>query len=121
MLSLRHKSNDHLWFSFFHEAGHLLHHGKKLLFLELVGMLSDDHEKEADRFASDWLIPPDAAKELHELARTEESVVRFASKIGIAPGIVVGRMQKDGHIPWTYFNALKTRYRWRHEDTSDVC
>jgi hypothetical protein len=28
-LSLRYKSNDHLWFTFFHEAGHILKHGRK--------------------------------------------------------------------------------------------
>lgn len=33
-LSLRYKSNDHLWFTFFHEAGHILKHGKDV-FLEI--------------------------------------------------------------------------------------
>ena len=35
-LSLRYKTNDHLWFTFFHEAGHILLHGKKELFIEGV-------------------------------------------------------------------------------------
>ncbi len=34
MLSLRYKTNDQLWFSLFHEAGHILRHGKKKIFLE---------------------------------------------------------------------------------------
>jgi hypothetical protein len=33
-LSLRYKTNDHLWFPIFHGAAHILRHGKKLLFLE---------------------------------------------------------------------------------------
>ncbi len=33
-LSLRHMSDDHLWFSFFHEAAHLLLHSKKNIFVE---------------------------------------------------------------------------------------
>src|SRR5437868_1097454 len=44
MLSLRHKSNDHLWFSFFHEAGHLLLHGKRMMFIDVELMLTDAHE-----------------------------------------------------------------------------
>ena len=56
MLSLRYKSNDHLWFAFFHEAGHLLFHGKKMMFLETVGGMSDDNEEEADAFARNFLI-----------------------------------------------------------------
>ena len=41
MLSLRHNTNDHLWFSFFHEAGHIVVHEKKLLCLELKGLDND--------------------------------------------------------------------------------
>jgi hypothetical protein len=32
-LSLRHKSDDHLWFSLFHEAAHILLHSKKETFI----------------------------------------------------------------------------------------
>lgn len=37
MLSLRYKTNDHLWFAFFHEAAHIFLHSKKMLFVELKG------------------------------------------------------------------------------------
>ncbi|MCH7613249.1 MAG: HigA family addiction module antidote protein [Candidatus Marinimicrobia bacterium] len=37
ILSLRHKSDDHLWFAFFHEAAHIFLHSKKMLFVELKG------------------------------------------------------------------------------------
>ena len=50
MLSLRYKSNDQLWFSFFHEAGHLLLHGKRLFFLEVEEHLDGQEEEEADAF-----------------------------------------------------------------------
>ena len=33
-LSARHKSDDHLWFSFFHEAAHVLLHSKKSVFVD---------------------------------------------------------------------------------------
>ena len=54
-LTLSHKTSDQLWFNFFHEAGHILHHGKKLLFIEGIDSLDPDRETEADRFAANAL------------------------------------------------------------------
>ncbi|MGB3217701.1 MAG: HigA family addiction module antitoxin [Anaerolineae bacterium] len=114
MLSLRYKTNDQLWFPFFHEAGHLLLHGKRLTFFEIEGELGDDDEVEADAFARNFLIPSAQARQLTEM-RSEASVVQFARGIGIAPGIVVGRMQKEGWLPWSHLNGLKVRYTWTQE------
>jgi addiction module HigA family antidote len=111
MLSLRHKTNDHLWFAFFHEAAHLLLHGKKMLFLEVNG-LDDEHEQEADQFARDWLIAPEKARQFPEIEKTYAAVIAFAGEIGVAPAIVVGRMQNEGFIPWNFLNKLKVHYRW---------
>ena len=119
VLSLRHKSNDHLWFSFFHEAGHILDHSKKMLFIEGMKGLDEALEEEANRFASDLLIPPAAAKELHLLSKkrylSKEDVAEFAEAIGVAPGIVVGRMQKEEWLSYRYMNDLKARYDWAEE------
>jgi addiction module HigA family antidote len=112
MLSLRHKTNDHLWFAFFHEAGHLLLHGKKMVFLETNG-LDDQHEREADQFAGNLLISPQYAKQLVFIDRTYASVNRFADEIGVASAIVVGRMQKEGYLPWNMLNKCKVHYRWK--------
>lgn len=114
MLSLRYKSNDQLWFSFFHEAGHLLLHGKRLLFLEMEDQLADEDEAAADAFARDFLIPPGKAAQLQQM-RSEVAVRQFATQIGVAPGIVVGRMQKEEWLPWTHLNGLKARYTWGQE------
>lgn len=116
LLSLRYKTNDHLWFTFFHEAAHLLLHGKRLLFIEGIDGLDEEHETEANRFARDQLIPPTAAARLEILGRapkvSKASVRRFAASIEIAPGIVVGRMQREGWLPYSHMNDLKVRYRW---------
>ena len=120
MLSLRHKTNDHLWFSFFHEAGHLILHGKRMLFIDGDGALDDQHEDEANRFARDVLIPPSHAGTLKTLDNTEDDVLRFARSVGIAPGIVVGRMQKDGQLEWkTRLNHLKEKYSFRSLDSDE--
>ena len=56
-LSCRYKTNDSFWFTFFHEAGHLLKHGKKQVFLEEVRGIKHDREmeSEADAFAAEQL------------------------------------------------------------------
>jgi HTH-type transcriptional regulator/antitoxin HigA len=91
-LSLRYKSDDHLWFSFFHEAAHLLLHSKKATFIS-TDRFSDGAEEEADSFAASHLIPRQYDSRLNEL--TLGDVREFAAQIGIAPGVVVGRLKKD--------------------------
>lgn len=115
MLSARHKTNDHLWFTFFHEAGHLLLHDRRLAFIEIQGEFDGELEEQANVFARDLLIPPSFASQLATLSCTKVAVRAFAQKIGIAPGIVVGRMQKEDLLDWSYLNDLKIRYRWDHE------
>lgn len=113
-LSLRYKADDHLWFSFFHEIGHLLQHSKKLMFLEGLDRLRDDEEREADQFARDVLLSPAQMGELAAVT-TPEQVVALATRFGVSPGIVVGRMQHDKLIPFDTFNDLKAEYRWADE------
>ena len=60
LLSCRYLSDDHFWFTFFHEAGHLILHSDRALVLEGDGFVNDADEEEANQFAADILIPPDA-------------------------------------------------------------
>ncbi len=114
-LSLRYKSNDHLWFTFFHEAGHILKHGRKEIFIEGDG-LDGTKEREADAFARDKLIPPTALRRLLAKGQpTLTTIERFADQIGVAPGIVVGRLQHDEILPRNTGNKLKVFYRWVRE------
>jgi HTH-type transcriptional regulator / antitoxin HigA len=92
-LSDRYKRDDFFWFTFFHEAAHLLLHSKKETFVD-DGSDDDMLEDEANKFARDFLIPPDRIPELRTLT-TDAQVAMFAHQIGIAPGIVVGRLHHD--------------------------
>jgi len=113
MLSLRYKTDDHLWFTFFHEVAHILLHGKRDVFIE---GLDDDgqREEEANRFAAELLIPAERLRLFLSRNRriSMDGVSRFAAELGIAPGIVVGRLQHDGHLPQTHCNGLKRRLEW---------
>jgi HTH-type transcriptional regulator / antitoxin HigA len=105
-LSFRYKTDDHLWFTFFHEIAHVLRHGKTDVWIEATSSTDNPREVEADNFSRDTLIPRAAARELAAL-ETVDDVQRFAAKIGIAPGIVVGRLQHDGLWPSSQGNQLK--------------
>nr|VFJ43279.1 MAG: addiction module antidote protein, HigA family [Candidatus Kentron sp. FM]VFJ43959.1 MAG: addiction module antidote protein, HigA family [Candidatus Kentron sp. FM]VFK06022.1 MAG: addiction module antidote protein, HigA family [Candidatus Kentron sp. FM] len=112
-LSLRYKSNDQLWFTFFHEAGHILKHGRKAVFLE-GDDTDDEKEAQANTFARDRLIAPAAYRRfLSEWdGQSLTPIEVFAKEIGIAPGIVVGRLQFDKRLPYTHGNKLKVFYSW---------
>ncbi|MEI6387874.1 MAG: helix-turn-helix domain-containing protein [Spirochaetota bacterium] len=116
MLSFRYKTNDHFWFTLFHELGHLVLHGKKLLFLEGwdEGLLPEQ-EDQADRWAASQLIPRNWDGEPAALDATAHGIRKFADSIGTAPGIVVGRMQHEGQLGWGELNELKIHYRWVDE------
>ena len=112
-LSLRYKSNDNLWFTFFHEAGHIIKHGRKEIFIEGNG-LDDEKEEEANAFAKDRLIPPAEYKRFVSSwdGRSLGPIVSLASRIRIAPGIVIGRLQHDKRLPNSHGNKLKVFYCW---------
>ncbi len=104
---------DTFWFSLFHEIEHVLQQKMKMVFLSRsdIGLLDDSLEKEANDFAGEVLIPSEAYEEFKYKHISEEGIRQFASKIGIHPGIIVGRLQHDKIISVQRFNGLKQRYK----------
>lgn len=115
-LSARHKTDDHLWFSLFHEAAHIILHGKKNVYVDRSNGGSDAIETEANQWAVDFLIPNTSWDDFVVKGSFRSTDVRrFADEHTIAPGIVVGRLQHTKHIAWSQLNSLKTRLRWSDE------
>lgn len=113
-LSLYGKTNDRFWFTFFHEAGHILLHGRGEVFLDDIGAdgRESDFERDANQFAAKFLIPPASEPQLATL-KTESEIRRFAQQLGIHPGIVVGRLQHIRLLTYqTPLNRLKVSFRW---------
>ena len=113
-LSLYGKTNDKFWFTFFHEAAHiLLHTGQKTdIFLDDPGQANQgsQHEDEANQWARDLLIPPSYIHEEHDL-NDREKILEFADMLKIHPGVVVGRLQHDGLLGYaTALNKLKVSF-----------
>lgn len=106
-LSLRHKTDDHLWFTFFHEAAHILLHGRKEQFIESNGTWTVK-EQEANDWAADFLIPQVEWRTFSGARSPSEVQIRsFAASLGIHPSIVVGRLQREKRISFTACNTLK--------------
>lgn len=108
-LSDRWKMSDVFWFTFFHELGHILKHGKKEVFIELQNDFSSDYENEANEFAANTLIPIIPYSKFLESENLSDSAISvFAESIGVGREIVAGRLAKDGHIPWPRIQHLRT-------------
>jgi addiction module HigA family antidote len=117
-LSLRYKTDDQLWFTLFHEFGHVLLHGKKARFVDFAGAHdASEAEREADEFAARTLIASaELARFIAAADFSRAAVTAFAQAQDIAPGIVVGQLQHRRAVPFnSALNKLKTSFRWQHE------
>jgi HTH-type transcriptional regulator / antitoxin HigA len=119
LLSFRHLSDDHFWFTFFHEAAHLLLHDRKAVFLEGHDVATKE-EDEANKFAEDILIPQEFRKEMFNLPVNGFDVIRFAKLVGVSPGIVVGQLQYHGQFTHRQLNNLKRRFAWKQSERGSL-
>ncbi len=109
LLNLRGKMEDQFWFSFIHEAGHVLYDSKKDLYIN-DGSIDDPRERKANEFAAEILIPRSRDPEIASL-KAKADVVRLADELKISPGIIAGRFQRLTK-KWNYFNGLKRKFQW---------
>jgi Zn-dependent peptidase ImmA (M78 family) len=88
-------------------------HGRRDIFVDFANQTSDKEEAEANRFATDYLIPTLAYERFTTRRNYSESaVLQFAREIGVAPGIVVGRLQHDEKIAFNQLNHLRRKVGW---------
>jgi addiction module HigA family antidote len=100
-LTARYKKNDSFWFTFFHELGHIILHGKKYISLENVDFAAADlhKEEEAHQFAVYHTFTNEQKREvLQNSAITEQKIIDYAKKFNTHPAMIIGRLQHDGHI-----------------------
>lgn len=112
LLSFRYLRDDEFWFTVFHEAGHMALHLHEDVFLEGSCFENLQAETEANAFAIEHLFTGCNYNALRTLPLNKFAIARFARRLGIAPGIVVGQLQDLGRIPYKHFNYLKVRYTW---------
>ncbi len=106
-LSYRWKRHDVLWFNFFHELGHILLHSRHETFLDDFSKDQDHHETEANDFAANTLIPPDAWRKYCASGSFTAATVRsLAQSVGISESIVVGRLHRERLVPHKQLRQL---------------
>jgi HTH-type transcriptional regulator/antitoxin HigA len=110
LLSGRFLSDDQFWFSFFHEAGHLILHGDEPC-VEEADISSPQRETEANAFAQSLILSPVEASALDKLPLNKFSISRFARRCRVSPGLIVGQLQHRNRISAASFNAFKVRYK----------
>lgn len=105
-LTVRGKDSDKFWFSLFHEIGHILKGH-----ISNINGTTDEDERDADIFARQTLIPDSDFQSFAEQGDfSVKGIKAFAVKEGIHAGIIVGRLQKEGFIKYSWRNELKAKY-----------
>jgi addiction module HigA family antidote len=108
LLSIRGKGEDKFWFSFFHEAAHVINGSKRHLYI--ADNSNDPEEVKADIFAADFLIPREYNDRIMSCT-SENEIIEIASELNISPGIVAGRYQFLTKR-WSYFKNLIHKFEW---------
>src|SRR5690606_4399830 len=112
LMSFRYKTDDHFWFTLFHELGHLLLHKSVDMHLECEEMDVGEAEQEANDFAANVLVPTQYRSNFADIAKSKFGVVRFARRLDVSPGIVVGQLQHAGLLRRNQLNFLKQKFSW---------
>lgn len=86
---------------------------RRLTFVDVVNpaKADDTMEREADDFAGRTLLPRVFDEQLAR-TRSRDQVLAVAREAGVHPGVVVGRLQHDGRIPFSHLNGLRLRFRF---------
>jgi HTH-type transcriptional regulator / antitoxin HigA len=100
-LTARYKKNDSFWFTFFHELGHIILHGKKFISLENIDFAAADptKEEEANQFAISQTFTIEQEQEVVQKGTiTVQDIIAFAQKFNTHPAMIIGRLQHDGYL-----------------------
>lgn len=118
-ISDRGKRADNCWFSFFHEAAHVLLHGKTEVFLEDIKDdfgIDGQKEKEANDFARKLLFgdfPLEHYRKIGEFFWDYEDLESMAIEYSIAPCILIGQLQRIGSLPHSVFREYIPKVDFR--------
>ena len=109
-MTIRQNRADIFWFTLFHEIGHIMNGDYGISFEKETG----DQEDAADKYAQDTLIIPDKYEEF--VKRNEfniNAIRRFAEQIDRDPGIVLGRLKKDGLVDYSDWKLKPLQHKYK--------
>lgn len=116
-LTLRGAGADIFWFSLFHELGHIVNGDVSrtagLLDAESDADAKEEKEEAANNFAKDALLEPASyARFVKNRNFGADAICRYAKSQNVTPYIVIGRLQKETRIPYSWHSKYKIRYKW---------
>lgn len=124
-MSLRLSRVDCFWFTLMHELAHITsgHTGGHVDMEGSEAGEVDAEEIEANEKARDWLVNQKALKLF--VARTKPyfgraAIERFAAEQGRHPGIVLGQLQKQGHVPYSHLRQLLVNVKAHLAEWNDI-
>ena len=113
-LTLRHNRIDCFWFSLLHELGHIVA-GHRGIYLDNLDKLEENsEEKEADQLARSLLIEEEALKLFINQTKpkfSKKAIINFAQSQDRHPGIILGRLQHEGLVPYQNLRVLLTKVK----------
>lgn len=99
-LTLRRDALDNFWFTLLHEVAHVVLHYRTGLAAGFFDNIEtrdvNEMEAEADQFAGSLLIPQEVwSRSPARIAKTADTIERFAQRLGISPAVVFGRIRME--------------------------
>jgi len=101
---------DNFWFTLLHEIGHIvLNHETGFVDLNVTDKTEASEEIKANEWAAGMLLSNEEYKKF--VSRTKpffarRAILEFADMAGVHPGIIIGRLQRDGFVPWQNLRDL---------------
>lgn len=91
---------DNFWFTLLHEVAHVILHYRTGLssgfFDDVTSPDVDEFEEEANRFASNLLIPDEMwSRSPARIAKAPEPIEKLANQLKISPAIIFGRIRME--------------------------
>ena len=112
-MTIRNAYADIFWFTLFHEIAHIINGDYKEVMIDYEKHANSKQELAADHYARNILIPDDEYQAFVDKGNfSSVSIVRFSRQKDIKPFVLVGRLQKNKYIPYTWFSEYKERYKW---------
>lgn len=114
-LTIRGAFADIFWFSLFHEIGHIVNGdiSKTTGFIDALNNTDTVKEDAANKFAGDALLDPDSYGDF--IAKGDFNIMpikQYANSQHVAPYVVIGRLQREKRIPYSWYSEYKVRYKW---------
>jgi HTH-type transcriptional regulator/antitoxin HigA len=118
-LSIRFDRISNFWFVLRHEIEHILKRDGLRIDVELTEQLQRKdvlpaEEVHANRVAADFVVPDNELESFITRVRplySEQRILLFAKRIGVHPGLVVGRLQFRDEVPYTHFHKFLVKVR----------